>query len=215
MPTPAAAAGNRHTPELPLGPRGRRTRAGLLRAARVVLERDGYVEARISDIAREAGVANGSFYTYFPDKWSIFTAMVEELSEEMLHPGAHARADAADPVAVIEASNRAYLESYRRNAALMALLEQVSSVDERFRALRRRRTEAFVERNAKAIARLQADGVADRELDPRLTSLALSSMVSRVAYTAFVLGDDTPLDDLVRTLTRVWANALRIPAART
>lgn len=211
MPTPAAEAGSRQGAELPSSPRGRRTRAALLRAARTVLERDGYVDARISDIAREAGVANGSFYTYFPDKWSVFTAMVDELSEEMLHPGAHAQAGAADPIAVIEASNRAYLESYRRNAALMALLEQVSSLDERFRALRRRRTAAFVERNAKAIARLQADGVADRELDPRLTSLALSSMVSRVAHTAFVLGDDVPFDDLVRTTTRLWANALRIP----
>ena len=39
-------------------------------------------------------------------------------------------------MAVIEAANLAYLEAYRRNARLMALLEQVATVDEGFRELR-------------------------------------------------------------------------------
>ncbi|MCW3022111.1 MAG: TetR family transcriptional regulator, partial [Conexibacter sp.] len=41
---------------------------------------------------------------------------------------------------------------------------------------------------------------------------ALSSMVGRMAYSVYVLGDDWSLEDLVATLTRLWANALRIPA---
>jgi hypothetical protein len=61
------------------------------------------------------------------------------------------------------------------------------------------------------IARLQGEGLADPELDPYMTSLALSSMVSRVAYTVYVLGDEIPLEKLVKTLSRLWASALRIP----
>ena len=36
-------------------------------------------------------------------------------------------------------------------------------------------------------------------------------MVSRTAYNTFVLGDRAKLDNLVTTLTRLWANALRLP----
>ncbi|MYS96131.1 TetR family transcriptional regulator [Streptomyces sp. SID5469] len=45
--------------------RGVRTRDALVAAARRIFERDGYLEARIVDIAAEAGVAAGSFYTHF------------------------------------------------------------------------------------------------------------------------------------------------------
>jgi hypothetical protein len=118
---------------------------------------------------------------------------------------------------VLEASNRAYLEAYRRNAKLMALLEQVAQVEPEFREFRSRRTDAFIRRNARGIADLQARGVADREIDPMMASRALSGMVSVMAYSAFVLdekqGEGTPaeFEELVSTVTRLWANALRFP----
>jgi hypothetical protein len=93
------------------------------------------------------------------------------------------------------------------------LLEQVSTIDERFRQLRHLRTQAFGRRNARAIQALQLRGLADPELDPELTAAALSYMVSRTAYASYVLGEDYDLDQLVETLTRVWVNALRLPAS--
>jgi AcrR family transcriptional regulator len=195
-----------------------RNRAALVGAARRVFERDGYVRARITDIADEAGVAHGSFYSHFAGKPEVFAAVMAEVEEEMLHPGpalTAAGTDPVDPVTVIEAANVAYLEAYRRNARLMALLEQVATVDEDFRDLRRRRSEAFLARNARAIRRLQRAGLADPDLDADLASLALSTMVSRSAYVTFALGQG-PADvgRLAATLTRLWVNALRIPAAK-
>ena len=116
-----------------------------------------------------------------------------------------------DPVAVIEAANRAYLVAYRRNAKLMALMEQVAQIDEDFRRLRLRRARAFGNRNAQAIARLQQRGLADPDLDPKLAAHALSGMVSRMAYLRYVLRfDGASLEVLTRTLTRLWVNALGI-----
>jgi AcrR family transcriptional regulator len=188
-----------------------RNRAALVGAARRVFERDGYVRARITDIAGEAGVAHGSFYSHFDGKPAIFAAVMAEVEEEMLHPGPALTAASADPAAVIEAANLAYLEAYRRNARLMALLEQVATVDEGFRELRRRRSAAFLARNARAVRRLQRAGLADPDLDPDLASLALSTMVSRSAYAVFVLGSPpADLGPLAATLTRLWLNGLRI-----
>lgn len=188
-----------------------RNRRALIDAARRVFERDGFVAARITDIAEAAGVAHGSFYSHFPGKEEIFAAVVAEVNEEMLNPGPVIEAD--DPVATIAAANLAYLRAYQRNAKLMALLEQVASVDENFRRIRLQRTEAFLARNARAIRRLQQAGLADPALDAELAALALSTMVSRSAYAAFALGATRPADvaELAGTLTRLWVNALRIP----
>ncbi len=196
----------------PLRSDAARNRRSLVRAAREIFERDGFVAARITDIADRAGVAHGSFYSHFPDKRAALAAVLDEVQEEMLQPGAAPTSEASDPAEVIEAANRAYLEAYQRNARLMVLLEQVATVDEDFLKLRIKRTDAFVKRNARAIRRLQRAGLADPELDPSLASLAISAMVSRTAYAAFGIGERAvDLDRLVATLNRLWINALRIP----
>jgi len=213
---PAAASSDSSTGrEPPRSARGARTRAKLVAAARTVFERDGYLDSRVADISAEADTATGSFYTYFDSKEEIFAAVLAELQDDMLHQHIQDVVDNDDPAAVIEASNRAYLMVYERNAKLMRLLEQVSTIDEGFRDLRRKRAQAFAERNAHSIRTLQARGLADPDLDPMLTATALSSMVSRVAYINYVLGDDWKLDELVEELTRLWINALGIPKAGT
>src|SRR5919197_1680398 len=192
-PAPAPAVPGR---ELPRTARGARTRAKLVAAARTVFERDGYLDARLIDITKEANTAAGSFYTYFNSKEEIFAAVLAEVQEEMLHPHVREMTDSDDPIAVIEASNRAYLVSYRRNAKLMRLLEQVATIDDDVRELRRRRGAAFAERNARSIRDLQARGLADPDVDPVLAASALSAMVGRMAYSTYVIGDDWTLEDL-------------------
>jgi hypothetical protein len=129
----------------------------------------------------------------------------------MLHPKLLEITDSDDPVAVIESANRAYLAAYRRNARLMALMEQVSQIDDEFRALRMRRVRAFEQRNAAAIKALQQRGLATGALDPRLAARALSAMVSRVAYLRYVQGyGNESAETLVRTLTELWVGALGI-----
>lgn len=194
----------------PVTRRGTRTRQALVDAARVVFERDGYLDARLSDITDEAKCATGTFYTYFLDKAEIFAAVMEATKNEMLHPGMEHVDGVDDPAAIIEASNRAYLESYRRNAKLMQLLEQVSSIDPKVRELRRDRGWVFVKRNARAIKDLQDRGLADPDVDPEMASRVLSGMISRLAFATFVLNDGGDFEQLVYTASRLWCNALRI-----
>jgi AcrR family transcriptional regulator len=199
----------------PASARGTRTRQALVEAARHVFERDGFLDARIADIASTAGVATGSFYTYFTSKEDAFAAVIDELSEEMLHPRLREFADRDDPLAVIEATNRSYLVAYRRNAKLMALMEQVAQIDDDFRRMRLRRVRAFTDRNAQAIEQLQRRGLADPELDPQLAAEALSAMVGRVAYFRYVHRfNNASIDSLTQTITRLWAGALGLKVAR-
>jgi AcrR family transcriptional regulator len=200
------------TGQAPVSARGLRSRAALVRAARTVFERDGFLEARIVDICAEAGLATGSFYTYFKTKEDAFDAVMAEVHEETLHPRLTVVTDSDDPRAVIDAANRAYLQAYRRNARLMTLIEQVALIDERFLRLRIRRADVFAQRNAAGIARLQARGLADPTLDPLATAHAMNAMVSRMAGLVLVYGFDLSFDALAEMLLQLWTNALGIPS---
>jgi AcrR family transcriptional regulator len=213
MATRRSPAGTSTPPgrEPPRTARGARTRARLVAAARTVFERDGYLDARLVDIAAEANAAAGSFYTYFANKEEIFAAVLEDMQEEMLHPNIGETTEGGDLVEVIEAANRAYLEAYERNAKLMGVLEQVATIDDNVRELRRARGRALAQRNARSIRDLQQRGIADPDIDPLLAAAALGSMVGRMAYSTYVMGEKWKREELVATLTRLWARALGVP----
>jgi AcrR family transcriptional regulator len=194
---------------LPVTARGQRTRESLVTAARRVFERDGFINSRLTDIASEANTSIGTFYTYFDSKDEIFTAVLQVAQDDMLHPGLPRVEEAPENIAaVLEASNRAYFEAYRRNAQLMVLLEQVATINPDLRILRVQRSKVFTDRVARWVESMQEAGLADGSLDPLMTSRALASMVSRLAYYSFALGEDWDVDSMVDTATKLWFNAL-------
>ena len=77
------------TSEKPSGPRSRKgveTRARLLAAAKEVFEQDGFLDARISDIAERAGLSHGSFYHYFESKEEVFREVAAEVEQRLSEP---------------------------------------------------------------------------------------------------------------------------------
>jgi AcrR family transcriptional regulator len=190
-------------------PKGERTRAEIVRAGRVVFERMGYIDARVSDIAREAGVAHGSFYTYFPSKREVFQEVLMEMGARVREAVAHGPEDVAgDTLKNLERANRRYLEVHHEHARLMVLYEQVATIDpviERFRVDARRR---HVDRVTKTIRRLQDRGLADPEVDPAPTAAALVAMLSSYAYWSTVKGMKADVPKTARTVTAIWSRAI-------
>ena len=198
-----------------LTPRGRRTREALIGAARVVFERDGFNAARITDIADEAGVAHGTFYTYFHSKEAIFLAVSQGLLSEFLEPsGGLPPMAASTPYAAIEASNRRYLEAYRRNGRLMVIWEDMPGVSPGLTQLLTDTRRQFVARAERMIRRMQDSGGADSRLDAFYAATALCGMVQQFAYNWVSDGGDFQLDKAVTELTRLWANAIGLPMPR-
>ena len=58
-------------------------RTQLLKAARKVFRDKGFEGATIADIVREAGVAQGTFYIYYPSKKAVAIALRDELMDRM------------------------------------------------------------------------------------------------------------------------------------
>lgn len=197
-------------PGAPRSRKGERTRARLVEAAKRVFERDGFLEARIVDIADAADLAPGSFYHYFESKEQIFRE-VAEMQEERLTAPPDDEEPGTDlsPIDRIRTANRRYLERYRDEAALMGVIEQVSRYDEHVNAARMSTMKHFVERVERAIRRLQREGLVDARLHPAMAADALGAMVARLAELWLVQGyREYDFDDAVDQLSILWANAL-------
>src|SRR5687768_8770987 len=70
------------TPRLAATPRYTDKAAALLAAARRLIARAGLQGTPTAAIAREAGVAHGTLFLYFPTKESLFNALYLELLDE-------------------------------------------------------------------------------------------------------------------------------------
>jgi AcrR family transcriptional regulator len=194
----------------PRSAKGRRTRARLLEAGKAVFERDGFLQARISDIAAEAQVSHGSFYHYFESKESLFKEIAEEVEVRLVSMDDIPQyADGeTTPIDRIRAANRSYLAAYKREARIMRVIEEVTRYNVDVRAVRSKRDDYLAARLESAIARLQAEGVADKRIDRRYAATALGGMVAKFAETMFVGGGGYDHEKAVEQLTLLWANAL-------
>jgi AcrR family transcriptional regulator len=216
--------------EKPNGPRSRkgaRTRARLLAAAKEIFEEQGFLDARISDIAERAGLSHGSFYHYFESKEEIFREVAETVEERLSAPLGSVILDPdsdATPRQRIREAMRLHLESYRHEARIMGVIEQVSRYDEGVKAARGKRHRYYLELVEQSIRRLQRHGMVDSGLDPIIAATALGSMTNRFPEAWLVQGFlDCSFDDGVEQLTRVFVNALGLkddpppprPLART
>ncbi len=202
----------------PRSPKGVQTRARLVEAAKTVFERDGFLEARIVDIAESANLAPGSFYHYFDSKEELFLEVAQMQEERLTAPAREPGAEGPDgsPGDRIRRANRLYLERYRDEAALMGVIEQVSRYDEDVNTARMATMKHFVERAEQSIRHWQKEGLADQRLDPSMAADALGAMIARVAELWLVQGyRDYDFETAVEQLSLLWANALGFGSTRS
>ena len=181
----------------------------------MVFERVGYIDARVTDIVHEAGMAHGSFYTYFPSKLEVFQEVLRQMGQSMREAVAHAAEDVpGDTLMNLERANHRYLVHHRAHAKLMALMEQVATIDPQIAAFRLDARQRHVERVAKTISRLQERGLAEQDVDPRTTAGALVAMLSSYAYWSTVKPMEVDVDTTARVVTAIWSCAIGLRDAK-
>ena len=72
-------------------------RGAILRAAIRVFANNGYFNSKVADIAREAGVADGTVYLYFKSKEEILHSIFDRSMEEAITDGRKQLATITDP----------------------------------------------------------------------------------------------------------------------
>ena len=109
--------------------RGERTLRALLDAAAAEFGEKGFHEGSISGITSRAGVALGSFYTYFDSKDEVFRALVRDMSDRVRSHVAPALADTSGALNSERVALEAFLVFVRTHQEIYRIIDEAEFVD--------------------------------------------------------------------------------------
>ena len=95
----------------------------ILRAAIKVFSRSGFFNSKVADVAREAGVADGTVYLYFRNKDDILVSIFNHVMEEALTLGRKRLEETSDPQEKLKQIVHAHLDRLGRDRDLAVVFQ--------------------------------------------------------------------------------------------
>ena len=183
-------------------------RAQLLKAARKIFRAKGYDGASVSEIVREAGVAQGTFYLYFPSKKAAAVSLRDGLMETMAQAVLSAIESGTSFDERLESLIAESFKIARRNADLFRLA--FIGADETHPEMHSESKEhaSFLT----AITDLFSDAVDSGEMeamDPEIAARLAIGLLQHAMIEAFVFGEGEESDRLEQGVSTLLLNALR------
>ncbi len=158
--------------------RGERTLRKILDAAQEEFGERGFADSSIVGITQRAGVALGTFYTYFDSKEVVFGAVVRDMSSQVRDAVAPAFKDATDRLDGERRALQAFLEFAQHHRDVYRIVDEAEFVEP---AAYREHYETTAARIAARFADARAAGEVAADLsDDDLEILAWASMGANV-----------------------------------
>ncbi|MHA1733242.1 MAG: TetR/AcrR family transcriptional regulator [Promethearchaeota archaeon] len=143
-----------------------------LLAARSIFREKGYHEARVKDITDRAMTSVGNFYRYFENKEQVFTDLITEFFQLLISAVRQLRKHELPPIAEVEAVIRKIISIFRENPKIaQVFIEQMSGINEKFAAMKRRYVDAFCVEVGRVIQKFVDSGLVPPQ-DPYLAAHA-------------------------------------------
>ncbi|MBA3862417.1 MAG: TetR family transcriptional regulator [Alphaproteobacteria bacterium HGW-Alphaproteobacteria-9] len=186
--------------------RGRRTLRKLLDAAAEEFGEKGFHEASVSSITRRAGVALGSFYTYFDSKDALFRALVADMSEKVRTSARSALSDDMGALEIERAALAAFLRFAADHKEIYRIIDEAEFVDP---ASYRQHYETIAARIADRLRAGTASGELREELG-ELEAWAVMGMNVFAGLRYVVWGEsELPPEDVAEGINRLLAEGIR------
>ena len=183
----------------------------ILDAAVRVFAREGYHDARVGDIAKEAGVAYGLVYHYFTSKEAVLEAVFRETWSLMLTAIREVEERGGPAPEQLRRVCAIVLRAWKNDPDLVRVLvrevarspqiqREIDEIEQAFAALER------------VVARGQEEGAFTSDLAARMIALMLYGALEEI-LTGWVLGqlpdDEEAVAEAERTIVALFTNGLR------
>ncbi len=171
-------------------------RERILRAAIDVFAQSGYFNAKVSEIARAAGVADGTIYLYFDGKEDLLVSIFRDHTRNYLQSLERDLANVNRPEERIRIAIRHHLETLGRDRALAIVAQVELRHSLKFMALLSHQEIAdYLNILRKIVEQGQAEGTFRRNLHPQLVAKAVFGILDEMV-TSWVLSEkDSALVD--------------------
>ena len=169
--------------------RGTTKRERILRAAVDVFAQSGYFNAKVSEIAKAAGVADGTIYLYFDGKEDLLITIFREHTRNYLQSLERDLSTISRPEDRLRVAIRHHLETLGRDRAL-AIVSQVELRHSlKFMSLLSQQEVAdYLNILRKIVEHGQTEGVFRRNLHPALVAKAVFGVLDEMV-TSWILSD--------------------------
>ncbi len=182
-------------------------RAQLLRAARKVFRAKGYDGATVSEIVREAGVAQGTFYLYFRSKRDAAVSLRDGLMETMAQAVATAVESRTSFEDQLESLIAAGFKVARRNTDLFKLA--FIGADETHPEMHSESPEhVSILRVTTGFFRDAVDAGEMEAMDPEIAARLAIGLLQHAMIEAFAFGEGEESDRLEQGVSVLLLNAL-------
>ncbi|MBL0965269.1 MAG: TetR/AcrR family transcriptional regulator [Blastomonas sp.] len=190
--------------------KGQRTRRRLMEASLALLAKVGFHDLKTTEVAKEAGVAAGVFYTYFKDKneivLAVFDAIVDANTKALL-----AQTQRKSAFATLLESNRAYIQFFVEGGGLNRAIGQIVDTLPEARRSWQKANARFAQAIAERIIRQQSDK--STRVDPFFAAMALQAMLDSILLQVFAYRDPglaeyaADPDELAWQISILWYRA--------
>ncbi|MBV9492862.1 MAG: TetR/AcrR family transcriptional regulator [Acidobacteria bacterium] len=168
---------------------GTSKRERILRAAVDVFARSGYFNAKVSEIAKAAGVADGTIYLYFDGKEDLLVTIFREHTRNYLQSLEQQLADISRPEERIRVAIRHHLETLGRDRALAVVSQVELRHSLKFMGLFSQMEVAdYLGMIRKIVEHGQAEGVFRRNLHPTLVAKSVFGILDEMV-TSWILSE--------------------------
>jgi AcrR family transcriptional regulator len=183
--------------------RGERTLRKILDAARHEFGQRGFSESSIVGITRRAGVALGTFYTYFDSKEAVFQALVRDMSGQVREQVGPVLGQATDALDAERRALEAFLDFAREHRDIYRIVDEAEFVDP---SAYREHYETTASRIATRLITARDTGqISDALSDEDLQVLAWGMMGANVFLgLRFFVWDDGDASRVAEVMSRVW-----------
>ena len=184
-------------------------REQILAAARKAFREKGFANTTISEIVKEAGVAQGTFYLYFPSKAHVVAALAQVLMDQMAPRMRAIYQPSMSFEDMLRSLVRIMFEIGSENPDLCRLLHQgPESATEEFREMKaeiaRPLHTDMVDMFQRAI-----DAGEMAPVDPEVTVGLLSQFLVTAIHEAFVYGDGSDAQKIEQAAAEMIVNGLK------
>lgn len=192
-------------------------RALITDAAVEVFAEKGFHQARVSDIARRAGVADGTIYLYFKNKEDLLLTIFEEKMDLLLTRLGESLEGVQDPLERIRVFARFHFEQVRLNRSTAEVLQVELRLSNKFlKEYRPEKLWAYLGVFGQIVREGQATGLFRPEIDAFITSWAFFGAMDELAM-QWVLSRNQarfPLEAAADQISNVFIRGMLIDPSR-
>jgi len=187
-------------------------RRRILDAAVAVFAEKGFYQARVSDIARMAGVADGTIYLYFKNKDDLLISIFEEKMKEINVKFREALASETDPRSRFRKLIAMHLAGFQAYPDLAAVLQVELRQSSRFmREYKKVELKNYLDLVGEVVRHGQDHGVFRSDVPLGLIKRLIFGALDEVVSTWVLAGRPYDLESLTDPLVTLFLNGLGKP----